>query len=377
MKRREFLAASGGASVVALAGCAGDDGTETADDTTTTTDSTTDTTAGTTTTDSYAGTLHVATYEPFIDAPSVSPGAWIKEEFEAEYPDATLEWLTPESEIRYFIQRRRAGVTIDADVYVGLNPEDLVRIDEQLQDPLFSPIPDAEIPNAADVREDLRFDPQGRAVPFDTAYISLVYNAHEVSNPETFEALTNPAFEDTLLVQNAQTSDPGKAFLLWTIASKGEDGYLDYWDALVANGATILGDWNAAYTAYTNGERPIVVSYSTDQVYANRYDQDMQKHQVGFLDDQGYATPEGMARFADSDQPELAAAFVDFMLSKRVQSKIPILNVTFPATTTADPPADFEQYAHRPPEVVTHTYEALAGSLDTWVEQWAQQIAGG
>jgi thiamine transport system substrate-binding protein len=227
------------------------------------------------------------------------------------------------------------------------------------------------------VIEDLHFDPRGRAIPFDTGFISLVYNAHEVSNPGTFEALTQPEFADTLLVQNAQSSDPGQAFLLWTIAQYGEDGYLDYWSDLVDNGVKILGDWNAAYTAYTNGERPIVVSYSTDQVYAHQYDQDMQKHQVGFLNDQGYATPEGMARFADSDQPELAAAFIDFMLSKEVQSKIPVLNVAFPATTTAEPPADFDQYAHRPPEVVTHTYEELSGSLDTWVEQWAQQIVGG
>jgi len=370
MKRRDFLRAGGGASLVALAGCTGGEG----DGETTTT---TSTTVGTTT-NPMSGTLYVATYEPFIDAPSVSPGAWIKEQFEAQYPDATLRWLTPDAELNYFIQRKLAEVTIDADVYVGLNPDDLVRIDRKLGDtPLFDTIPEDKIPHAADVQSDLRFDPEGRAIPFDTGFISLVYNAHEVENPGTFEALAQPAYEDTLLVQNAQASDPGQAFLLWTIATMGDDGYLDYWRDLVDNGVKILGDWNASYTAYTNGERPIVVSYSTDQVYANRYDQDMQQHQVGFLNDQGYASIEGMARFADSDQPELAAAFVDFMLTKPVQSKIPVLNVTFPATTTADPPEDFEQYAHRPPEVVSHTYDELAGSLDTWVEQWAQQIAGG
>lgn len=375
MRRRDFLRASGGAGVVALAGCTGGDGQSG----TTTTETTTPTNGTTgTTTDPYAGTLHVATYEPFIDAPSVSPGSWIKEEFEAEYPDATLRWLTPDAEINYFVQRKLADVTIDADVYVGLNPDDLVRIDNRLGDEtLFDQVPEDEIPNAADVKEELRFDPGGRTVTFDTGYISLVYNGHEVDNPGTFDALTQPAYEDTLLVQNAQASDPGQAFLLWTIANQGEDGYLAYWRDLVDNGTKILGDWNAAYTAFTNEERPIVVSYSTDQVYANRYDQDMQKHQVGFLDDQGYATPEGMARFADSDQPALASAFMDFMLTARVQSKIPVLNVTFPATTTADPPDDFEEFAHTPPEVVSHTYEELSGSLDTWVEQWAQEIAGG
>ncbi|MFB6154077.1 MAG: thiamine ABC transporter substrate binding subunit [Halodesulfurarchaeum sp.] len=375
MRRRTFLKTglAGGAAV--LAGCTGGQAGEQGGSTPTPTDTTV---GSTTTANPLSGELFVATYQPFVDAPSVSPGSWIKEQFESRYPDATLTWLTPESELNYFIQRKREGVTIDADVYVGLNPDDLVRIDRKLGDtPLFEPVPEDAVPNAAHVKPHLRFDPEGRAIPFDTGFISLVYNAHEVTNPGTFEALTKPAYEDTLLVENAQTSDPGQAFLLWTIATKGADGYLPYWEDLMANGAKILGDWSAAYNAYTNGQRPIVVSYSTDQVYAHRYNQDMQKHQVGFLNDQGYATPEGMARFADTDQPELAAAFIDFMLTPAVQSKIPVLNVMFPATENANPPQAFEKYAHRPPEVVSHTYEELAGNLNTWVEQWAQQIVSG
>jgi thiamine transport system substrate-binding protein len=349
MRRREFLTTAGAASV-ALAGCTGSQSTA-------------------------SGTLRVATYRPFIDAPSVSPGSWIKEEFEKEYDDVTLEWLTPESELNHFIQRRKAGVTIDADVYVGMNADDLVRIDKQLPDQnLFEPVD--ELGNEGNVRDELRFDPDRRAVPFDTGYLSLVYDENEVDGPGTFDALTTDAYEGQLIAQNAQTSDTGQAFMLWTLAAKGEDSYLDYWQQLADNDVRILGSWSAAYNAYSEGEAPMVVSYSTDQVYANRYDQDMSRHQVGFLNDQGYANPEGMAKFADTDQPDLAEAFMNWMLSKKVQSKIPVLNVSFPATTNAEPPEDFSKYAHRPPETVTHTYDELEGNLDGWVEQWAQQIAG-
>ena len=363
MKRREFLVASLGTGTAALAGCTGGpEGTTT--------------TAGTTT-DPYAGTLHVATYEPFIDAPSVSPGTWIKERFEEEYPDATLEWLTPENELNHFVQRKQAGVTIDADVYVGVNPDDLVRVDAQLDETLFDVVPTGELTNYDAVEDDLRFDPRDRAIPFDTGYISLVYDDTVVDGPATFEDLLTEEFADTLLVQNAQNSDPGRAFLLWTIANRGEEEYLEYWQGLMDNGATVLGDWNATYTAYQNGERPMVVSYSTDQVYANRYDQNMDRHQIAFLDDQGYATPEGMARFAGTDAPELATAFLDFLLSAEVQSEIPVRNVMFPATTHASPPGEFTEFAHRPPETVIHTYDDLEGSLDGWVEAWAQQVVQG
>lgn len=372
MKRRTFIRSAGAAGVTALAGCAGPEsdtnGTEP-------NGTTTGTTSGS---DALSGTLSVATYEPFIDAPSVSPGNWIKEHFESAYPDATIEWLTPDSELNHFVQQTQSGVGVSADVYVGVNADDLVRVDEQLGDTaLFDPISSGQLSNGDSVIEDLRFDPDGRAIPFDTGFISLVYDAGVIETPETFADLTRPEFEDTLLLQNAQTSDPGRAFLLWTIANQGEAEYLDYWQSLVDNGAQILGDWNAAYTAYSNEERPAVVSYSTDQVYAHRNDQDMERHQIGFLNDQGYAVPEGMARFADAEHPELATAFMDFMLSSAVQSEIPVRNVAFPATTTADPPAEFQEYAHRPPETVTHTYDDLVGSLDSWVETWAQQIASG
>jgi len=367
MKRRAYLKTAGAAGVVALAGCTGGDGD-------TTTEPTTSATTGTTsTTNPYAGTLRVATYGPFVDAPSSSPGSWLKQEFEKQYPDATLQWFTPNSELNYFIQRKNQGVTIDADVYVGLNADDLVRIDANLDEPLFAS--GVELDHAGDVKEGLHFDPQNRAVPFDTGYVSLVYDETKTTQPRTFADLKQSEYAEKLLVQNAQSSDTGQAFLLWSIHTLGEDTYLDYWDELVSNGARVVKSWDAAYTAYSNGDRPIVVSYSTDQVYAHRSGEPLEKHQVGFLNDQGYANPEGMARFADTDKPELARAFMDFMLSADAQSKIPVLNVSFPATTTADLPDSFDQYAFEPDEPVTYDYETLQGNLDTWVEQWARRIA--
>jgi len=364
MRRREFI---GGVAVVAGAGLAGCVGRDAADGD--------GGTAGTTT--GGEKTLRVATYAPFVDAPSTSPGPWVKEQFEAEFSDATLQWFTPENELNYFIQRRTAGVTIDADVYVGLNVDDLIRIDRELDRPLLRAVDRSAMDNVDRIRPELEFDPGDRVIPFDTGYISLVYDERNVSNPETFDALLTPEYEEALIAQNAQTSDPGRAFMLWTVMAKGPDGYIDYWKGLRDNGVTIFGSWNDAYGAYTEGQRPIVVSYSTDQVYANRYDQNMNKHQVGFLNDQGYANPEGMAVFETTDQPDLAREFLDWMLSKRVQSKIPILNVQFPATDHAELGEEFARYAHEPPEPVTFTYGELEGSLGNWTERWAKEIASG
>ncbi|MFT4889139.1 MAG: thiamine transport system substrate-binding protein [Halobacteriales archaeon] len=396
MDRRTFLRSVGtGVTGIALAGCVTTEsgggetttsgGSPTESETTTSGTGTATETRGETTAEStptatpdpdLEGTLRVATYSAFVSSPSSSPGAWLKEAFEERYPNATLKYETPNSGINYYLQRRRQGAGIDADVYVGLNTDELIRIDDKLSGKrLFRRIDEKRLDNAGHVIPELKVDPKGRALPYDTGYISLVYDERTVSAPGTFEALAKPEYEGTLLAENAQTSDTGKAFLLWTIHTLGEDQYLDYWQRLIDNDVRILENWDKAYAAYGDGQRPMVVSYSTDQVYANRYDQNMKRHQVGFLNDQGYANPEGMAVFETTDEPDLARAFVDFMLSKPVQSKLPVLNVQYPATDHADMPAEFEKYAYTPDEPVTFTYDELKGNVETWVDEWARQIA--
>ncbi|WP_435196950.1 thiamine ABC transporter substrate-binding protein [Natronomonas sp. EA1] len=350
MKRREFLSAAGVAGVAGLAGCTGFTG------------------GGEPT-----GTLTVATYPSFVDDEEAA-GAWLKSAFESEY-DATVEFETPDSSLNYYIRRAQEDVPIEADVYVGLNTDQLIRLDSELEEPLFAES-QGDLANGDAVKQRLQFDPTGRAVPYDTGYISLVYDENEVDEPPTFDALLDPAYEDTLIVQNAQTAATGRAFLLWSIHTLG-DGWLDYWRELKANGITVVGSWSDSYNAYLNGEKPIVVSYSTDQVYASAQGQDLSKHQIGFLNDQGYANPEGMARFASAGNAELATAFMDFMLTPEAQGEIATRNVQFPAIDDADLPEDFAKYAKEPPEPVTFTYEELKGNVNEWVDTWAREIAQG
>ncbi|MFC5365406.1 thiamine ABC transporter substrate-binding protein [Salinirubrum litoreum] len=374
MRRRAFLrrAGAGGATAL-LAGCVSRDAvpaTEGGTDTGTGDGAGTDG-ATTGTTESGPTTLQVATYAPFVDAPSSSPGPWLKEQFESEF-DATIEWQTPDTEINYFIERASRGVAVDADVYVGLDTDALIRVDEKLSEDLFVP---AELSNAGNVKPGLQFDPQGRAIPFDTGYISLVYDENQAVAPETFDGLLAEEFAGDLITQNPQSSATGRAFLLHTIAAMGEDGYLDYWRRLVDNDVRILGSWSDAYAAYSEGEAPMVVSYSTDQVFANAEGQDLSKHQIRFLNDQGYANPEGMALFADADAPEVGRQFMDFMLRPAVQGEIAVRNVAFPATEDADVPADFAQYAKEPPEPVTFGYDELKGNVSEWVDAWSREVA--
>ena len=359
-------------------GADGTTGTNRATDTTGT-DKTTATseangTSGTTTgSASPSDTLTVATYSSFTGEGTA--GNWLKSAFEDQYPETTVEFVTPENGVNQYIQRAKQGAPIDADVYVGLNTSDLVRVSQALDETLFPTIADS-LDRADTAKDELRVDPDGRAIPYDTGYISLVYNEDEVDEPQTFESLLESRYEGDLIAQNAQQSDPGRAFLLWSIITQGEDRYLDYWEQLVGNGVKVLSDWEPAYQAYMDGEAPMVVSYSTDQVFYHGPDVNMAKHQIGFLNDQGYANPETMALFADSENADLGRQFMNFMLTERAQSKIAVKNVQFPAVDGVTPGESFAKYAKEPPEPVTFSYDELAGSVGTWVSEWARLVAG-
>ncbi|HET7324288.1 MAG TPA: thiamine ABC transporter substrate-binding protein [Halococcus sp.] len=367
MNRRRFLrrASAGVAGLAMLAGCtsSGNSGNP---------DSGTNAGGVTTASGKPSGTLNIATYSSFTGKGTA--GNWLKSAFESEYPKVTVEFTIPENGVNQYVGRAIQGAPIDADLYVGLNTSELVRVSQKLDSPLFQPVRN-RLDRADTIKNGLKIDPKGRAIPYDTGYITLVYNAEKVKNPGTFDALLKSRYAGDLITENAQQSDPGRAFLLWSIIAKGKNNYLDYWKKLIDNGVNVLSDWEPAYQAYMNGEAPMVASYSTDQVYYHGPDVDISKHQVGFLNGQGYANPEAMALFANSNNPELGRLFMDFVLTKKAQSQIAVRNVQFPAVKGVTPSKEFSKYAKEPPEAVTFSYDELAGSVETWVEEWARLVA--
>ncbi|KDE59730.1 ABC transporter substrate-binding protein [Halostagnicola sp. A56] len=326
------------------------------------------------------GQLEIASYTSFVegnfeDAPS--PAEWLTEAFEDEYPDTELKWTVPENGINRYVRDAKQGNEIGPDVYLGLNVDDLVRIDETFGGQLFDPIDRDELENVDRVRDDIDFgDPDDRVIPYDTGYISLVYDESAVETPKTLDQLLESEYESEFVVQNAQRSDPGRAFLLWTIDMYGEDGYLEYWEDLQANDTLIGDSWTDTYYGpYDNEERSVIVSYSTDQVfYAGG---DLTRHQVAFLDGKGYENHEGMAVFADSGNAELAHEFMDFALTGEAQAAIAEKNVQFPAVADehVDLGEDFYDHALEPDESITFTYDELEGNLSGWVDEWGRTIA--
>lgn len=362
MRRRNFIAAGAAAITAGLAGCGSDSDGEQG----------TTTGTGTEATD----TLSVATYTTFVDAPSDSPGDWIEQEFERRH-DIDFEWVVPDQPINHYIERHNQGVDIDAEVYLGIKPNELVRADENTDGELFQPVDRSQLENAGDIDEQFYFDPQDRMVPSYASYASLVYDGTELENPGTFDALLEDQYEGMFGVPNPTAGNTGLYFLLWTIEEFGEDGeytYLDYWNDLLDNDTRVVESWGTMYGQFSEGEIPMVFSYSNDQVYAQRSGADLDKHQVGFLNGQGYANLSAMGRFSAGTDDENANRFIDFILDPEVQAKIAELNVTGPVNPNTELPDVYEEYAQIPDDIVFFDYERLSGNLDSWTEEWQREV---
>jgi thiamine transport system substrate-binding protein len=355
LRRRAFLAGAGGAAV-GLAGCTeaipGTGGGGTAD------------------------TIRVGTYKAFVDAPSTSAGDWVKSTFE-ERTGKSLEWVVREGQINEFIQRRQRDAPIEADAYLGTTAQDLVRADTELPDdrPLFEGVDVSEIQNTDNIKEAFRFDPDSRVLPTGASYVCIVYDESEIEPPTSFDDLLKPEYADSLLLPSPESTATGLLFLLWSIHVKGPDGYLDYWRKLLDNGVRVLGSWSDAYAAYSKEEAPMVVSFSTDQVYAAAENQDMSRHQIAFLEDQGYVYLDGTGKFATTDRDGIVREFVEFLLQPDVQQEIAVKNVGIPTVTNASLSEDYRQYAHVPSEPVQFDYGTLVSNMDGWRSKWARMAA--
>jgi thiamine transport system substrate-binding protein len=269
-----------------------------------------------------------------------------------------------------------------ADVLYGVDDTFLSRaLDAGIFD-AYQPVAITDVPDA------LRLDPGGRVTPIDYGDVCINMDLTALRDaglapPATIEELTQPAWNDKLVVEDPGVSSPGLAFVLATIDRFGETGaytWRDYWADLRANGVQVASSWDVAYYDDFSGgagagDRPLVVSYASSPV-AEVYFADPQPQDAttNALLDGCYRQVEFAGVLAGTPEPALARALVDFLLSRPVQEDIPLNMFVFPANTTAALPDIFRVFAELPPHPVTMDPATIAANRDRWIEEWTQTV---
>jgi thiamine transport system substrate-binding protein len=197
-----------------------------------------------------------------------------------------------------------------------------------------------------------------------------------ITPPTSLDDLTDPRYQDLLVVQDPATSSPGLALLLATISRFG-DTWPDYWAALRENGVKVSGSWtDAYYSDFTpaGGERPLVVSYATSPpaeiVFAEGTPPDRPSTSV--LTDGCYRQIEYAGVLAGAKNPAGARALVDWLLSRRVQEDIPFSMFVFPSRADAQLPQVFTDFAPRVDTPESIPADQIATNLEEWLARWGE-----
>ena len=208
-------------------------------------------------------------------------------------------------------------------------------------------------------------------VNVDTAW----FDAEGIAPPQTLADLTDPAYADLMVTPGASTSSPGMAFFLATVAEYG-DGWQDYWTDLLANGAKVVDGWEDAYygdftAGSKTGTRPIVVSYDSSPAFTVA---DGETTTAALLDT-CFRQVEYAGVLAGADNPEGAAALVDWMLTDEVQSALPEAMYVFPVMPGATVPDDWARFAPQPTDPYEVSPEEIAANREQWLTEWTDVIS--
>ncbi|MCE8006962.1 thiamine ABC transporter substrate binding subunit [Aestuariivita sp.] len=167
-------------------------------------------------------------------------------------------------------------------------------------------------------------------VPYDWGYFAFVHAA-DLDAPANFRALAESDL--SIVIQDPRSSTPGLGLLMWVKAAYGDEAPA-IWEGLADNIVTVTKGWSEAYGLFLEGEADMVLSYTTSPAYHLIAEEDSSKA-AALFDEGHYLQVEVAAKLAASDQPELAEAFLQFMVTDGFQSVIPTTNWMYPAVTPA------------------------------------------
>jgi thiamine transport system substrate-binding protein len=275
---------------------------------------------------------------------------------------AVLAGDNPLADVFYGVDNTFLSRALDGDIFESYTPPALARI------------PDA-----------FKLDPENRALPVDFGDVCLNYDVAYLEDlglppPDTLEDLLDENYRGLLAVENPATSSPGLAFLLATIGHFGEDGYLDFWAALVENDVLVVNDWETTYysefTRY-GGLRPIVVSYGSSPPFEVIFAEDpIDEPPTAAVVGDGtcFRQIEFVGILRGTRNRRLAELWIDFMLSTTFQEDLPLQMFVFPVNPEAQLDPTFVNFLAVPENPAYVSPSDIAANRETWIDAWTEVV---
>lgn len=261
----------------------------------------------------------------------------------------------PEGDVLFGVDNTFLQRALDADVF------------EAYQSPALESVPD-----------ELEIDPQYRVTPIDYGDVCVNYVIGDGPAPTSLDDLANPAFASQFVTMNPETSSPGFAFLVATVAAFGEEGWRDYWAKLAEGGVTVTSGWSDAYYGefvQGGGDKTVVLSYATSPVAEVFYaDPAIDSSPTGVMTDGCFRQIEFAGVLKGTEHQAESEALIDFMLGDVFQADIPLNMFVFPANADVELPEVFTAHAVHVENPMILDPEIIENFRSEWTEDWTEIV---
>ncbi len=302
--------------------------------------------------------LTIYTYDSFVS--DWGPGPAVKAAFEADCA-CTLNFVAAGDGAALLARLQLEGGRSQADIVLGL---DTSLIAAAKDTGLFAP-------HAVNASFDLPITwADDSFVPYDWGYFAFVHNAG-MAAPTSLRALADS--DAKIVIQDPRSSTPGLGLLMWVKAAYG-DAAPAIWADLADNIVTVTKGWSEAYGLFLEGEADMVLSYTTSPAYHLIAEEDSSKAAAAF-DEGHYMQIEVAGKLAASDQPELADAFLSFMVSDAFQSIIPTTNWMYPAVVPAAGLPDGFDSLIAPQKALLLDADAVPALREEALQEWLSALS--
>ena len=186
--------------------------------------------------------------------------------------------------------------------------------------------------------------------PFDFSPFAFIFNTKSgIEAPKCLEDLTKDIYAKKIILMDPRTSTPGLGFETWVKTVYG-DRADDYMKRLEPSILTMTPGWSAGYGMFTDGEAPLVISYTTSPAYHIEYGEGDQ-FQALIFDDGHIMQVEGAGIVKGAKNKKGAQAFIEFLISPEAQNVIPLTQWMFPVNSTIALPKSYD-YAPVPENIL-------------------------
>jgi len=304
-----------------------------------------------------ADELTVYTYESFTA--EWGPGPLVEKAFEAECA-CDLKFVAVADGVALLNRVKLEGDATKADIVLGL---DTNLTTEARQTGLFAPHgPIGELNLPGGWKDDT-------FVPYDYGYFAVVYDTETLKDPpKSLKELVDGNPQQKIVLQDPRTSTPGLGMVLWVKQVYGAQS-AQAWKKLKDRVLTVTPGWSEAYGLFTQGEAPMVLSYTTSPAYHMILEK-TDKYQAAAFSEGQYVQIEVAGVTVNGAKNPLAEKFMTFMTGPKFQEIIPETNWMLPAGRTDKPLNPVFDKLVKPSRGLLIDADVVARNRKAWVDEW-------